>query len=493
MYHKVHSKPLLIEQAYDYGRIFKSGSDVSIIGPCKQYLVLVGSLPRFFEIRLLCKCGSTQLPIPPAKREKSFRSSKFAKQYQVPPEFPDILKDFTREVLRSQPENIHEFAAKYFECLASGLPADAGQAAAAEELDMSLDEVEGIIHDLFKKYDKDASQFLDPQEFKSLMEDLQQRLDFPRDEILLFLAEADMNADGMIEYEEFIPLALQIIQGMYAKKRLEQHISDVDLQAEELLVHGMSREELTTLVGSMFERMDEDRSGQLNKQEFVAALTSMELGLTRREINAIMFQVDQDQDGNVSYREFVPFAFDLLQKMASLRLLESELENDELAQYILDLFKAKDTEMTGLLGLDDMRDLLHQAMLGLTRMQIYTVLSEAEVNADNLISYASFVPRAVGLIRSMLSFEKAIVKNDSVAQDEEKFFSTLDEAFAGSEELPLADVMAKLSSAALLDGKEVEACGRMLGTTYPADKVPVEEAKSQIWALVKSLRRAKTG
>lgn len=67
----------------------------------------------------------------------------------------------------------------------------------------------------------------------------------------------------------------------------------------------------------------------------------MELGLTRREINAIMFQVDQDRDGNVSYREFVPFAFDLLQKMASLRLLETELEHDELAQYILDLFRAK--------------------------------------------------------------------------------------------------------------------------------------------------------
>ena len=29
------------------------------------------------------------------------------------------------------------------------------------------------------------------------------------------------------------------------------------------------------------------------QQEFVAALTSMELGLTRREINAIMFQVDR--------------------------------------------------------------------------------------------------------------------------------------------------------------------------------------------------------
>ncbi|CAK8999349.1 Calmodulin-like protein 12 (Touch-induced calmodulin-related protein 3) [Durusdinium trenchii] len=418
-------------------------------------------------------------------------SSKFAKQYQVPPEFPDILKDFTREVLRSQPENINEFTAKYFECLASGLPVDGGQAAAAQELDMSLDEVEAIINDLFKKYDQDGSQFLDPSEFKALMSDLQQRLDFPKNEILLFLAEADMNADGKIEYEEFIPLALQIIQGMYAKKRLEQHLSDVDLQAEELLVHGMSREELTALVGSMFERMDEDHSGILNKQEFVAALTSMELGLTRREINAIMFQVDQDRDGNVSYREFVPFAFDLLQKMASLRLLETELENDELAQYILDLFKAKDTEMTGMLGLDEMRDLLHQAMLGLTRMQIYTVLSEAEVNADNMISYSNFVPRAVGLIRSMLSFEKAIVKNDTSAQDEEKFYAVLDEAYAGTETLGLPDFMQRLEQSSLLDSKELDACHRMLGTTYAAEELPVEEAKSQVWALVKSLRRAR--
>merc|ERR1719190_159318 len=133
----------------------------------------------------------------------------------------------------------------------------------------------------------------------------------------------------------------------------------------------MSREELTELVSSIFEKMDSDHSGSLSKQEFMTALTSMELGLTRREINTIMFQIDQDQDGNISYREFVPFAFDLLQKLTSMRLLETELENDELAQYLMDLFKAKDTDMTGLLYRDDIRDLLHQAMLGLSRMQIY--------------------------------------------------------------------------------------------------------------------------
>merc|ERR1712048_971288 len=160
-------------------------------------------------------------------------------------------------------------------------------------------------------------------------------------------------------------------------------------------------------------RMDVDGSGQLSKQEFVQALTCMELGLTRREINTIMFRVDQDNDGNVSYGEFVPFAFDLLQKLTSMRLLETELENDELGQYLHDLFKAKDSEMLGALHVDDVRDVLHQAMLGLSRMQIYTVISETELNAENHIVYSTFIPRAVGLIRSMLSFEKCIVRESA--------------------------------------------------------------------------------
>jgi Ca2+-binding EF-hand superfamily protein len=421
-------------------------------------------------------------------------SSKFAKQYQIPPEFPDILKDFAREVLRNQPANINEFGAKYFDCLAQGLPAE-GQGGdgvgSGEDPEMSLDEVETIIQDLFHKYDGDGNGFLDPQEFKALMNDLQQRMDFPPDEIFRFLAEADMNEDGMIEYEEFIPLALQIVQGMYAKKRLEQHMTDIDQHAEDLLVHGMSRDELTELVGSIFERMDQDGSGTLSKAEFATALTSMELGLTRREINTVMFQIDQDGDGGVSYREFVPFAFDLLQKLTSLRLLETELENDELAQYLTDLFKARDVEMVGMLHVDDIRDLLHQAMLGLSRMQIYTVISEAEVNSEMLISYGTFIPRAVGLIRSMLSFEKSIVKDSKGigSEVEDQFFNVLDQTFTGAEPVPQAEFLQRLKQANIVNDRELQAIQHLL---HPfGEAVPVEEAKAQIWSLCKSMRRHK--
>jgi Ca2+-binding EF-hand superfamily protein len=424
-------------------------------------------------------------------------SSKFAKQYVIPPEFPDILKDFTREVLRNQPSNVNEFAAKYFECLASGLPSDmeGGYDTGANDNDPNLDEVEAIILELFRKYDKDDSKYLDKEEFKLLMEDLRARLDFPKNEILRFLAEADMNADGKIEYEEFIPLAMQIIQGMYAKKRLEQHTADIEREAEELLVHGMSREELTGLVHEIFTRMDHDRSGKLSKNEFITALTSMELGLTRREINSIMFHCDQDADGNIDYNEFEPFAYDLLQKLISMRLLETELENDELGQYLMDLFKAKDVEMVGLLSWEAIRDVLHQAMLGLSMMQIYTVISEAEnqQSGDGTITYAAFVPRAVGMIKSMLSFEKSVSTKYSQPQsisDEAatKLFAGVEDAFP-SGTATAAELIAFLeASGQLQNSQELQTIKQFLSQT---DSVVITKAKNDIWQLLKQLRRTK--
>lgn len=267
---------------------------------------------------------------------------------------------------------------------------------------------------------------------------------------------------------------------------------DCERRAQDLLVHGMPRDELTDVIGSIFERMDEDGSGMLSKQEFLNALTSMEVGLTRREINTIMLQVDLDDDGNISYREFVPFAFDLLQKMASLRLLEAEMEGDELAQFLLDLFKAKDVDNLGLLHVDDVRDLLHQAMLGLSRMQIYTVLSEVEANADMMINYNIFVPRAVKIIHSLLSFDKSVMQesHENVAEAEQNFFSALDEYFIGQDTIAIDEFAVRLEECNLLSVSELQAVRNLLHAF--GDYIPVDEAKYQIWTLCKNMRRFKT-
>ena len=63
------------------------------------------------------------------------------------------------------------------------------------------------------------------------------------------------------------------------------------------------------------------------------------------------------------------------------------------------------------------RTLSHEeARLGLTRLQIYSVLSVAELNEQGYLSYQAFLPKAVTVIRNMLKFEGDLV--DQVALKE---------------------------------------------------------------------------
>ncbi|MEW5305687.1 MAG: hypothetical protein WDW38_011501 [Sanguina aurantia] len=58
-------------------------------------------------------------------------SSKYQAPFTIPEAFPELLKYFTREVLRSQPENIYDFGAHFFKALhmkqGGALASDASQ------------------------------------------------------------------------------------------------------------------------------------------------------------------------------------------------------------------------------------------------------------------------------------------------------------------------------------------------------------------------------
>ena len=49
-------------------------------------------------------------------------ASKYLKRHPIPPNFADVLSDFTKEILREQPENILEFAVKYFKAKEQNIP-----------------------------------------------------------------------------------------------------------------------------------------------------------------------------------------------------------------------------------------------------------------------------------------------------------------------------------------------------------------------------------
>jgi len=86
-------------------------------------------------------------------------ASKYKTGHTIPPEFPDILKDFVREVLREQPANIFSFGAAYFQDKSDELGGTGGDGGAVAG--MSEDALVEYLTSLFVAADVDKNGVLD--------------------------------------------------------------------------------------------------------------------------------------------------------------------------------------------------------------------------------------------------------------------------------------------------------------------------------------------
>ena len=104
-------------------------------------------------------------------------SERYQRTFAIPEEFPALLKDFTREILRTQPDNLYEYGARYFSELVDARAAAEAEAAEAEAageegdgerdvLMMDDNELQEYVQELFMEADTDNSGTLDHKELK---------------------------------------------------------------------------------------------------------------------------------------------------------------------------------------------------------------------------------------------------------------------------------------------------------------------------------------
>ncbi|GIL84899.1 hypothetical protein Vretimale_9723 [Volvox reticuliferus] len=366
-------------------------------------------------------------------------SSTYQKPINIPPAFPAILKAFTREILRAQPANIYEFGARYFAGLQGGetevdvlgrlegaMQAHASTSTSqakggldVEEAAVMIDiatassaDLEPVLMKLFIEADKDHSGFLDRQEFTSVLRNANLRLSDRQ--IRQILAEADENDDDVIQYKEFLPIMVDILQSIKAKEQAKAMMHGVETmvrtEVETMLLHGLPQEELQALMLKVFKKADADGSGQLNRHEFKEALKAAELGLTRKDINLILSHIDIDKDGLVSYEEFIPVCFQVLVERFKDEIVVNDIlgNTDELQQMLLTAFQEADPDNTGLLTQRQVKAIfkeLSYRALGLTTLQTVSLISQAPTTPDGMVQYIQFVPLAASIIRSMNDVE----------------------------------------------------------------------------------------
>ena len=275
---------------------------------------------------------------------------------------------------------------------------------------------------MFLQYDEDESGALDRKEFKRC---LSEALGLSKKEVRKVLEEADDNGDGVLEYREFMPTMVQVMHAIQAKASAQATAREQDekatAEAEHQLLHGMSKEELESLMSSIFEMADEDGSGTLSRKEFVECLSNAKLGLSRKEINLVLSEVDADGDGNVSYQEFAPLCFQILLERFKEEVMEEEAlkSEDALMQLLLEAFQAADKEGVGLLKQNQLKKVLlgeSLASVGLSKLQAVSILAEATPDSAGMVKYALFAPVAATMIYSMVDAEAQKARLEAVGK-----------------------------------------------------------------------------
>ncbi|CAM9646932.1 unnamed protein product, partial [Phaeothamnion confervicola] len=207
-------------------------------------------------------------------------ATEYAKDYTVPAAFPDVLREFARETVRSNPADVNAFAYQYFLGLHSGKSMQS-QAAAAPQVQPRLrvsinngsknEEVEDaepprpiglsteMLQDrislLFSEADSDGNGHLSRREFADIFGMLAGELGLSEKDVLLVMAEADENDDGVIEYAEFVPVAADLVVTLMAKERYNearQMRASGRSEAKDYLMKGMPREELEDAIRDVF-------------------------------------------------------------------------------------------------------------------------------------------------------------------------------------------------------------------------------------------------
>eukprot|EP00736_Rhodelphis_marinus_P009245 Rmarinus@m.27132 len=142
-----------------------------------------------------------------------------AEQIVVPPELPDIMKAYTKEVIRNQPENIFEFSANYF-----------AQFVSSNETDSTLEQLVQLVNQEFKTRATDEPMTV--EEVRTACA----AAGYPEHLLNKVLALQGSESAAGVDFSEFIVLALtleaeslmQVVQMIFTVFNQEEGLLTVD-------------------------------------------------------------------------------------------------------------------------------------------------------------------------------------------------------------------------------------------------------------------------
>eukprot|EP00796_Vickermania_ingenoplastis_P006113 gene6113-4395_t len=298
---------------------------------------LIRSFHPAAEVGLLvvprCTFIALHMPVPV---DQTFRERTLASRYRprqtLPPNFSDVLKEYAREVLRAQPEDILEWSADYFLQLAingAPLPHEGEEdKSVPSEVDEDVEAVVKRMIDVFQHMDAANEGLL----FIHLVQRaLTDAFHLSPEQALYILTSkyTVVNPDETIEYRTFARKCIRAVQ--YFQKT--HHVFKLgDLTT--VTVHGMNRNDVEYQFLHIFRLMDQPGTGRIPYADFRDTLANSPFNLTHRDVRTLCIECEISSDNHeVEYEKEVPLMFPRLVLAGQFELfdLEDNHEDDEAA------------------------------------------------------------------------------------------------------------------------------------------------------------------
>lgn len=323
-------------------------------------------------------------------------------------------------------------------------------------------DLQELLMNMFKEADINGNGALSVDEFRVLMEDAD--LGLSSSECHLLMVEADENDDREINYEEFMPIAIDLIQSFkarrYAKKTIEkdqEKISEATLHK----LHGPDIEAAATEAERLFKEADAKVvTGSLSRPEFRKCLKHPTLNLSKTEQKMIMDAMPVNAFGKLVYSKFVDKLYQV--KYTTIRQNIVESQASDIGKLLLNLCReqerlilpndtshgdeedAADVPYTGLVTVNQMQAALTHPKVGLNRLQVTSVMSDAPI-MYSMVDYWTFVPIAAKAIEklhdpSVIEAKVALLSSKGLTTEQGAGFNEKSEAQAAKELTELFDI-----------------------------------------------------
>ena len=132
-----------------------------------------------------------------------------------------------------------------------------------------------------------------------------------------------------------------------------------------------------------FELIDKNKDGQITLDELKNFFNGLKENISNADLQDMINEADVEGNGTISFEGFIA-------------LMERSLRNEEVEEEIIETFKKFDQDNNGLIGPEDIYNLLHSFNQDITISEAEEMIKNVDIDDDGLVNYQEFVKMIFG-------------------------------------------------------------------------------------------------